>query len=141
MPIPVPRCSRDEADAALRAQHVARRCNESQQSALLPDEWRAASAAARRSGSPIAPGWYGVANVKWLKRIEVRDTRFMGRFMARDYVTIREEQRNGETEAVETSVGRTLLKSAPAKSYAQRRPVPHRRRGLGCAHRARRGAG
>jgi hypothetical protein len=27
----------------------------------------------------------------------VRDTRFMGRFMARDYVTIREEQRNGRT--------------------------------------------
>ena len=63
----------------------------------------------------IAPGWYGIANVKWLKRIEVLDTRFMGRFMARDYVTIREEQRNGETEAVETSVGRTLLKSAPGK--------------------------
>ena len=63
----------------------------------------------------IAPGWYGVANVKWINRIEVRDTRFMGRFMARDYVTIREEQRNGETEAVETSVGRTLLKSAPAR--------------------------
>ena len=35
--------------------------------------------------------------------------------MARDYVTIREEQRGGETESVETSVGRTLLKSAPAK--------------------------
>jgi DMSO/TMAO reductase YedYZ molybdopterin-dependent catalytic subunit len=63
----------------------------------------------------IAPGWYGVANVKWINRIEVRDTRFMGRFMARDYVTIREEQRNGETEAVETSVGHTLLKSAPAR--------------------------
>ena len=63
----------------------------------------------------IVPGWYGVANVKWLNRIEVRDTRFMGRFMARDYVTIREEQRNGETQAVETSVGRTLLKSAPAR--------------------------
>ena len=28
----------------------------------------------------IAPGWFGVANVKWLNRIEVRDTRFMGRF-------------------------------------------------------------
>ena len=69
-------------------------------------------------GAPIrliAPGWYGIANVKWLNRIEVRDTRFMGRFMARDYVTIREEQRNGETAAVETSVGRTLLKSAPAR--------------------------
>ena len=63
----------------------------------------------------IAPGWYGVANVKWLNRIEVRDTRYMGRFMARDYVTIREEQHNGDTESVETSVGRNLLKSAPAK--------------------------
>ncbi|MEP6608742.1 MAG: sulfite oxidase [Burkholderiaceae bacterium] len=63
----------------------------------------------------IAPGWYGIANVKWLNRIEIRDTRFMGRFMARDYVTIREEQRNGETENVETSVGRTLLKSAPGR--------------------------
>jgi len=63
----------------------------------------------------IAPGWYGIANVKWLHRIEVRDTRFMGRFMARDYVTIREEQRNGNTEAVETSVGHALLKSAPAR--------------------------
>ena len=63
----------------------------------------------------IAPGWYGVANVKWLKRIEVRNTRFMGRFMARDYVTIREEDRQGETVAVETSVGRARLKSAPAK--------------------------
>jgi DMSO/TMAO reductase YedYZ molybdopterin-dependent catalytic subunit len=63
----------------------------------------------------IAPGWYGIANVKWLKRIEVRDTRFMGRFMARDYVTIREEQRGGETVWTETSVGRALLKSVPAK--------------------------
>lgn len=69
-------------------------------------------------GAPVrlvAPGWYGIANVKWLTRIEVRDTRYMGRFMARDYVTIREEQRNGQTNFVETSVGRTLLKSAPAK--------------------------
>ncbi len=63
----------------------------------------------------IAPGWYGIANIKWLKRIEVRETRFMGRWMARDYVTIREEQRGGETAWVETSVGRALLKSVPAK--------------------------
>jgi DMSO/TMAO reductase YedYZ molybdopterin-dependent catalytic subunit len=67
----------------------------------------------------IAPGWYGVANVKWLKRIEIRDTRFMGRFMGRDYVTIREEERGGETVAVETSVGRARLKSAPAKVTAK----------------------
>jgi DMSO/TMAO reductase YedYZ molybdopterin-dependent catalytic subunit len=63
----------------------------------------------------IAPGWYGIANVKWLQRIEVVDTRYMGRFMARDYVTIREEQRHGETVWTETSVGRALLKSVPAK--------------------------
>src|SRR3954449_5248806 len=47
----------------------------------------------REHGSPlrlIAPGWYGVANVKWLTRIEVMDQRYAGRFMARDYVTIRE---------------------------------------------------
>ena len=63
----------------------------------------------------ITPGWYGVASVKWLRRIEVRDTRFMGRFMARDYVTVREEKRDGETASVETSVGKLLLKSAPAR--------------------------
>jgi DMSO/TMAO reductase YedYZ molybdopterin-dependent catalytic subunit len=40
-------------------------------------------------GSPvrlIAPGWYGVANVKWLTRIQVIDRKYQGRFMARDYV-------------------------------------------------------
>jgi len=63
----------------------------------------------------IAPGWYGIANVKWLKRIEVRDTRFMSLLMARDYVTIREEEHNGETVWTETSVGRARIKSAPAK--------------------------
>ena len=63
----------------------------------------------------IAPGWYGIANVKWLKRIEIRDTRLMNRFMARDYVTVREEQRDGKLVGIETSVGRALLKSAPAK--------------------------
>jgi DMSO/TMAO reductase YedYZ molybdopterin-dependent catalytic subunit len=67
----------------------------------------------------IAPGWYGVANVKWLRRIELWDTRFMGRFMSRDYVTIREEQRNGETVWTESSVGRNLLKSVPAKVTRQ----------------------
>jgi DMSO/TMAO reductase YedYZ molybdopterin-dependent catalytic subunit len=63
----------------------------------------------------IAPGWFGIANVKWLRRIEVRDTRFMNRFMGRDYVTVREELQNGEMVVVETSVGRILLKSAPAR--------------------------
>jgi DMSO/TMAO reductase YedYZ molybdopterin-dependent catalytic subunit len=63
----------------------------------------------------IAPGWFGIANVKWLKRIEVRPSRLMNRFMARDYVTIREEAEDGETAWIESSVGRALLKSVPAK--------------------------
>ena len=63
----------------------------------------------------IAPGWYGIANVKWLTHIELRDRRLMNRFMARDYVTIREERQDGETVWTETSVGKSLLKSAPAK--------------------------
>jgi DMSO/TMAO reductase YedYZ molybdopterin-dependent catalytic subunit len=64
----------------------------------------------------IAPGWYGVANVKWLTRIEFIDRRFTGRFMARDYVTFREQTLpSGETVWTFTNVGRARLKSAPAR--------------------------
>jgi DMSO/TMAO reductase YedYZ molybdopterin-dependent catalytic subunit len=76
----------------------------------------------REHGFPvrlIAPGWYGVANVKWLSNIEVRDSRHQGRFMARDYVTIREEVRDGQTVWTFTSVSRDRLKSAPAKVTRQ----------------------
>ena len=67
----------------------------------------------------IAPGWYGVANVKWLTRIEVLDRRYEGHFMARDYVTIREGENDGETVWTFTSVSRDRLKSAPAKVTRQ----------------------
>jgi DMSO/TMAO reductase YedYZ molybdopterin-dependent catalytic subunit len=63
----------------------------------------------------IVPGWYGVANVKWLTRIEVRDSRYQGHFMARDYVTIREEEQDGQTVWTFTSITHNRLKSAPAK--------------------------
>jgi sulfite oxidase len=43
----------------------------------------------------VVPGYIGARSVKWLERIEVRDRRYMGRLMARDYVTIREEPRGG----------------------------------------------
>ncbi len=72
----------------------------------------------KRNGAPlrlIIPGWYGVANVKWLKRIEVRDSRYMGRFMGRDYVTVRGERKDGEVVFVETSVSRMNLKSIVAR--------------------------
>jgi len=63
----------------------------------------------------IAPGWYGVACVKWLERIEVRDTRHMGRFMGRDYVTLREQEVNGEMTWTESSVGRARINSIPGR--------------------------
>ena len=71
-----------------------------------------------RHGYPlrlIAPGWYGIANVKWLQRVEVRSRRLMNRFMARDYVTLRKQEVEGEETWSESSVGRSLLKSAPAR--------------------------
>ena len=64
----------------------------------------------------IVPGWYGVANVKWLSRIEVIETRWAGRFMARDYVTIREEPRDGGgTTWTQKVVGRARVKSVTAR--------------------------
>jgi DMSO/TMAO reductase YedYZ molybdopterin-dependent catalytic subunit len=67
----------------------------------------------------IAPGWYGVANVKWLSRIELTPGRYAGRFMARDYVSIREQERGGETVWTFTTVSHERLKSAPAKVVRQ----------------------
>lgn len=66
-------------------------------------------------GKPVrllVPGWYGVANVKWLTQIHVQDTRYMGRFMGRDYVTLKREVVGGEERWVENSVTKMNLKSA-----------------------------
>lgn len=59
----------------------------------------------------IVPGWYGIAWVKWLSRIELRDRRLMNRFMARDYVTIRGQKHGDQTDWKETSVGPMNVKS------------------------------
>jgi DMSO/TMAO reductase YedYZ molybdopterin-dependent catalytic subunit len=63
----------------------------------------------------IVPGWYGVANVKWLDHIHLQDTRYAGRFMGRDYVTLKSEKIGGEEIWMETWVGRIRLKSAVAR--------------------------
>jgi DMSO/TMAO reductase YedYZ molybdopterin-dependent catalytic subunit len=66
-------------------------------------------------GAPLrllVPGWYGVANVKWLDQIHVQDRRYMGRFMARDYVTLSKIDIGGETRWEERSVTKMRLKSA-----------------------------
>lgn len=71
-----------------------------------------------RHGHPlrvIAPGWYGVANVKWLERIEARPRPYEGRFMSQDYVTLRAEDKSGSTLWTRNSVGPTRLKSVPGR--------------------------
>ena len=64
----------------------------------------------------VVPGWYGVAWVKWLSRIEVLDRRIMSKYMAREYVTLRGEERDGKTIHRETSIGPMLIKSMPARA-------------------------
>ena len=66
-------------------------------------------------GAPVrlvVPGWYGVSNVKWLNQIHVQDRRFMGRWMARDYVTLSRRDIGGVERWEERSVTRMQLKSS-----------------------------
>lgn len=63
----------------------------------------------------IVPGWYGVANVKWVTQIHVQDTRYMGRFMGRDYVTLKKDNIGGVERWVENSVTTMNLKSTIAR--------------------------
>jgi DMSO/TMAO reductase YedYZ molybdopterin-dependent catalytic subunit len=73
----------------------------------------------KEHGAPlrlIVPGWFGIAWVKWLTRIELLDRRYMNKFMARDYVTIRGEDRDTRTVWRETSVGPIDVKSVTARA-------------------------
>ena len=69
-------------------------------------------------GAPIrlvVPGWYGVANVKWLDHIHVQDSRYVGRFMSRDYVTLAGETVGDKTIWNEKLVARIRVKSMVAR--------------------------
>lgn len=73
----------------------------------------------KEHGAPlrlIVPGWFGIAWVKWLTRIELLDRRYMSKYMAREYVTIRGEERDGKTIWRETSVGPIDVKSVVARA-------------------------
>jgi DMSO/TMAO reductase YedYZ molybdopterin-dependent catalytic subunit len=63
----------------------------------------------------VVPGWYGIAWVKWLAGIEARDRRLMTRFIAKDYVTVRGEPKDGKTVWRQTSVGPMNVKSMTAR--------------------------
>jgi DMSO/TMAO reductase YedYZ molybdopterin-dependent catalytic subunit len=63
----------------------------------------------------IVPGWYGVANVKWLSNIHVQDEPYLGKFQTRWYRTLREETIGGVTMPKETGVSKMRLKSVIAR--------------------------
>ena len=69
-------------------------------------------------GSPLrllVPGWYGVANVKWLSNIHVQAEPYMGKFQTRWYRTLREENIGGVVMSKETGVTKMRLKSVIAR--------------------------
>ncbi len=63
----------------------------------------------------IVPGAYGIANVKWLSHIHIQDRRWMGRFMGKDYVTLRHRDVGGEMMWTQDAVSGCLLKSVIAR--------------------------
>ncbi|HKT80698.1 MAG TPA: molybdopterin-dependent oxidoreductase [Vicinamibacterales bacterium] len=72
----------------------------------------------RHQGSPlrlIVPGWYGVANVKWLSQIHLQNDAYLGNYQARWYRTLKGEMINGEMKWIETAITRMRLKSFVAR--------------------------
>ena len=63
----------------------------------------------------IVPGWYGVANVKWLSQIHVQEDQYLGKFQARWYRTLRGEMIDGEMKWKESAVTHMQLKSFVAR--------------------------
>jgi DMSO/TMAO reductase YedYZ molybdopterin-dependent catalytic subunit len=63
----------------------------------------------------IVPGWYGVANVKWLSELHIQEDEFLGKFQARWYRTLKGEMIDGEMKWTETAVTRMHVKSFIAR--------------------------
>jgi len=72
----------------------------------------------KHQGAPLrllVPGWYGVANVKWLSQIHIQEDQYMGKYQARWYRTIRGEMIDGEMKYMESAVTHMNLKSFIAR--------------------------
>jgi DMSO/TMAO reductase YedYZ molybdopterin-dependent catalytic subunit len=72
----------------------------------------------RHQGSPlrlIVPGWYGVANVKWLAHIHVQEERFLGKWQARWYRSLKGETIDGQVIHKEAAITKMQLKSVIAR--------------------------
>jgi DMSO/TMAO reductase YedYZ molybdopterin-dependent catalytic subunit len=72
----------------------------------------------KSQGAPLrllVPGWYGVANVKWLSQVHVQEDAYMGKYQTRWYRTLRGEMIDGEMKWKETAVTHMQLKSFIAR--------------------------
>jgi DMSO/TMAO reductase YedYZ molybdopterin-dependent catalytic subunit len=72
----------------------------------------------KHQGSPLrllVPGWYGVANVKWLSHIHLQEEQYLGKYQARWYRTLRGEMIDGEMRWKESAVTHMQLKSFVAR--------------------------
>jgi DMSO/TMAO reductase YedYZ molybdopterin-dependent catalytic subunit len=63
----------------------------------------------------VVPGWYGVANVKWLSQIHIQEDAYLGKYQARWYRTVRGEVIDGELKYMETAVTHMNPKSFVAR--------------------------
>jgi DMSO/TMAO reductase YedYZ molybdopterin-dependent catalytic subunit len=63
----------------------------------------------------LVPGWYGVANVKWLSEIHLQEDDYLGKYQARWYRTLRGQMINGELKWTERAVTHMQLKSYIAR--------------------------
>ena len=72
----------------------------------------------KHQGFPVrllVPGWYGVANVKFLAEIQAQEDQYLGKYQARWYRTLRGEMVNGELKWKESAVTHMQLKSFVAR--------------------------
>ena len=72
----------------------------------------------KHQGAPVrllVPGWYGVANVKWLSEIHPQAENYVGKYQSRWYRTVRTEMVDGELKVSETEVTHMQLKSFVAR--------------------------
>jgi DMSO/TMAO reductase YedYZ molybdopterin-dependent catalytic subunit len=72
----------------------------------------------KHQGSPLrllVPGWYGMANVKWLAQIHAQEEQYLGKFQARWYRTLRGEMIDGEMKWKEAGITHMNPKSFIAR--------------------------
>jgi hypothetical protein len=72
----------------------------------------------RHQGFPVrlvVPGWYGVANVKWLAQIHAQEDAFLGKWQARWYRSLKGEMIDGQMKWKEAPITRMGFKSVVAR--------------------------